>query len=132
MRKRKYLILIFVAALLLSACSRHISSYKAIGLNAESSNDHCSVQFRSLTGRYVLQTKKTGSSEGTISYSIQLEEGEINIYYDALGVKELLCSAKAGAPVTGVGGYVERGKRIYIIIETVTPARGSVTVDIVG
>lgn len=130
MRKRKYLILIFVAALLLSACSRHISSYKAKGLKAESSNDHCSVQFQSLEGRYVLQTQKTGSSEGTISYSIRLEEGEINIYYDALGMKEFLCTAKAGQLLTGNRGYVERGKRIYIIIETVTPAKGSVTIDI--
>ena len=92
-------------------------------------NRHCSAEFYQLDGTCVFKLKKTDGGEGDLHYIASLEEGEINVYYDIYGTKELLFNLKAGETVDSRGGYIERGKTVYIIIETVETSKGSVRVD---
>jgi hypothetical protein len=88
--------------------------------------------FDSLTakGSLVFKIKKTDGGEGDMAYSIEAEEGEITLYYDIYGVKEELCTVKAGESLSERGGYIESGYSVYIIIEANEKARGSVSVEL--
>ena len=68
--------------------------------------------------------------EGDIHCKASLTEGEINVYYDVFGVKELLFNLKAGESIDERRGYIESGHTVYIIVETVTPAKeGKISID---
>lgn len=131
---RSCLLVLLVATLLVcsTACTPYVSSFKALGLVRSAWGDHGSAQFKRLEGTLVFQLRMKGSAdEGQIHYTVSLDEGEINLYYDSLGEKELLCNVKAGESIDDLGGYVEGGKKVYIIIETVKPSKGSVEVNLV-
>ena len=92
--------------------------------------EHGSAKFSYLDGTLVLKLKMNGEGlENSIGCKASLEEGEINVYYDWIGVKELLFNLKAGESIDECRGYIESGS-VYIIIETVTPAKGSVEIDL--
>ena len=79
----------------------------------------------------VFKLKKSEiGSEGSISYSVSAEEGEIYLYYDIYGVKEELAHVKSGESITDVSGYVEGGHTVYIIIEAAGRAHGKVSVEL--
>ena len=79
----------------------------------------------------VFKIKKTEKgTEGDISYSVKVDEGELNLYYDIYGTKELLANVKAGESVDSSGGYVEGGKTVYFIIEAAEGTRGKVSVEL--
>ena len=89
------------------------------------------TSFYSLRGEMVFKIKKTDNgAEGDIRYSIRVDEGELYVYYDIYGVKEPLAHVKAGESVVSQGGYVEGGKRVYIIIEARENAGGAVSVEL--
>ena len=131
---RKLLLVILCLAVLLSSTScdfRYVSSYKALGLVRSEMGDRGSVKFGRLDGTVVLKLKMSGTGlENSIGCKATLDEGEINVYYDIFGVKELLFNLKAGESIDERRGYIESGNRVYIIIETVTPAKGSVEIDL--
>ena len=131
---KKLLLVVLCLTLLFSATScdmRYISSYKALGLIRSEMGDHGSVRFGSLDGTLVLKLRMSGTGlENSIGCKASIEEGEINVYYDIFGVKELLFNLKAGESIDERRGYIESGHRVYIIIETVTPAKGSVEIDL--
>ncbi|MBQ8427881.1 MAG: hypothetical protein IJX18_01350, partial [Clostridia bacterium] len=72
----------------------------------------------------------SGATEGDISYSVQVDEGEIRLYYDIYGAKEALAQVKAGESVDGCGVYVESGKSVYIIIEGLEKTKGKISVEL--
>lgn len=115
----------------LSSCGKYTSSYKAIGLIRNQTSHSCYASFHSLEGQLVFKIKKSESGkEGDISYSIQVDEGEIRLYYDIYGTKEELANVKAGESVENSGGYVEGGKSVYIIIEATEKAKGKISVEL--
>ncbi len=116
----------------LCSCSKYTSSYKAIGLVRSNTSHSCEASFHSLEGQLVFKIKKSdsGTAEGDISYSIQVDEGEIRLYYDIYGTKEELVQVKTGASVDGNGGYVESGKPVYIIIEASEKTKGKISVEL--
>ena len=131
--KRALLIVLCLALLFsLAACSGYVSSYKALMLVREEHGDHGSIRFSNLEGRYVMKLKMNGKGqEGSIHCQASLEEGEINVYYDVFGTKELLFNLKSGESIDERRGYFESGRTVYIIIETVTPAKeGKVEIDL--
>ncbi len=130
---KKALLIVLCIALLLfaTACSGYVSSYKALMFVRTERGDHASISFSSFEGTYVMKLKMKGQGqEGSIHCKASLEEGEINVYYDSLGVKELLFNLKAGESIDERRGYIESGRTVYIIIETVTPAKeGKISID---
>lgn len=131
---KKLLLAILCFAILFSsvACSGYVSSYKALMFVRMERGDHGSVSFSHLEGTYVMKLRLSGEGqEGSIQCKASLGEGEINVYYDALGVKELLFNLKAGESIDERRGYFESGKTVYIIVETVTPAKeGKIEIDL--
>ena len=124
-------IMVFAMQLMLCSCSKYMSSYKAIGLVRSQTSHSFETSFYSLEGQLVFKIKKSNiGSEGDIEYSIKVDEGEIRLYYDIYGVKEELKTVKAGESINGSGGYVEGGKIVYIIIETIGKAQGNVSVEL--
>ena len=129
---KKLLLFVLCIALLLSATScDYVSSYKALMFVRQERGDHATISFSKLEGTYVMKLRMKGEGqEGSIQCKASLGEGEINVYYDSLGVKEFLFNLKAGESIDERRGYFESGKTVYIIIETVTPAKGSVEIDL--
>ena len=130
---KRILLLVLCIALLFSVTScNYVSSYKALMLVRMEHGDHGSISFSSLSGTYVMKLRMSGEGqEGSIHCKASLEEGEINVYYDSLGVKEFLFNLKAGESIDERRGYIESGRTVYVIVETVTPAKeGKNSVDL--
>lgn len=130
---KKILLWILMLSLLtaLCSCDEYVSSYNAIGLVRSQTSHSCETSFYSLEGQLVFKIKKSDrGAEGNIAYSIQVDEGEIDLYYDIYGVKEELAHVKSGESVDDLGGYVEGGKTVYIIIEAKEHARGKVSIEL--
>ena len=131
---KKILLILVCLTVLFSSTScdfRYVSSYKALGLVRSEMGDRGSVKFGRLDGTVVLKLKMSGTGlENSIGCKATLDEGEINVYHDIFGVKEFLFNLKAGESIDERRGYIESGHRVYIIIETVTPAKGSVEIDL--
>ena len=117
--------------LVMCSCGRYVSSYKALALVRNQTTHSCEASFQFLEGQLVFEIKKSDvGTEGEINYSVQLEKGEIRLYYDIYGTKEELAHVKAGESVESSGGYVEGGKPVYIIIEATDNAKGKVSVEL--
>ena len=129
--KKIFLCFLCLTLILCAVSCDYVSHYKAIGLVRVESGDHANISFYSLDGTYVMKLKMKGQGqEGDIHCKASLDEGEINVYYDWLGVKELLFNLKAGESIDERRGYVESGKTVYVIIETVTPVKeGKISID---
>ena len=130
--KRILLCLLCVILVFSVTSCDYVSSYKALMFVREERGDHGSISFSSFEGRYVMKLKMSGvGQEGSIHCKASLEEGEINVYYDALGVKEFLFNLKAGESIDERRGYFESGKTVYIIVETIGSAKeGKVEIDL--
>ena len=124
------LFLAFILLFSLGSC-KYVSSYKAIGLVRSQTNHSLETSFYSLEGQLVYKLKKTNNkNDGQISYSIEVEQGEIIIYYDIYSEKEKLVEVSSNQSVNDKGGYIEGGKSVYIIIEAKNSARGKVKIEL--
>ena len=135
----KRILCILLSVMLLLGCSacrvtgtKYVSSYAALGLVRTSGREECGAKFYKLKGTCVLKMRSSEDSTGDFHYTASLKSGEINVYYDANGTKELLFHLTEGESVDEYGGAFEGEEIIYIIIETVTPARGVLTVELNG
>ena len=131
MKKNASLIILLTMLLSLCSCGEYVSSYSALGLVKSQTSHSCEASFLSLNGKLVFKLKKSDQgNEGDISYSVQVEKGEINLYYDIYGSKQELAHVVAGENVTSRGGYIEGGKTVYIFIEATGGAKGRVSVEL--
>lgn len=132
MKKALFIILCFIFLLSATSCTPYVSSYKALMFVRTENGDHGSISFSGFEGRYVMKLKMNGKGlEGDIYCKASLSEGEVNVYYDWLGTKELLFNLKAGESIDERLGYIESGHTVYIIVETVTPAKeGKIFIDL--
>ena len=132
--KRIFLIVLCITLIIsFASCDfRYVSSYKALMFIRQEHGDHATVSFSRLEGTYVMKLRLKGEGqEGSIQCTASLGEGEINVYYDSLGVKELLFNLKGGESIDERRGYFESGRTVYIIVETVTPAKeGKIEIDL--
>lgn len=131
MKKFLSLIIVLVLVFTLCSCETYTNSYKAFGLVKKQTLHSCEASFNSLEGQMVFKIKKsTKGAEGIIHYSIQVDKGEINLYYDIYGFKEELANVKAGETVNDCGGYIEGGKLVYIIILAKENSKGKISVEL--
>ena len=115
----------------LCSCDKYTSSYKALGLVRNQTSHSCEAEFYSLEGRLVFKLKRPKKgTEGDISYSVQVDKGEVRLYYDIYDTRTELAHVKAGGSVTDRGGYVEGGQIVYIIIEASENAKGKISVEL--
>jgi hypothetical protein len=130
--KKLFLFVLCIALLLSATACDYVSSYKALMFVRQERGDHATISFSKFEGTYVMKLRMKGEGqEGSIQCTASLEEGEINVYYDWLGTKELLFNLKAGESIDERRGYIESGKTVYIIVETVTPAKnGKISIDL--
>lgn len=128
MKKILSFIIIIAISLSVSSCGKYVSSYSAIGMVRTSYDDHCEARFHSLSGSIVFNVRKTTPS-GEIKYRAAIEEGELNVYYDADGERELLFNLTPSDEIISHGGYAESGKTVYIIVEASRGTRGYVYID---
>ena len=130
--KKLFLFVLCIALLFSATACDYVSSYKALMFVRMERGDHGSVSFSRLEGTYVMKLRLKGEGqEGSIQCKASLGEGEINVYYDWLGTKELLFNLKAGESIDERLGYIESGHTVYIIVETVTPAKdGKISIDL--
>ncbi len=126
---------LFLAVIMLfalCACSSYHTSYSATMLLRSEERNHCEVDFGSLAGTLVMDAKVKADPEvdGTIHYEAELREGELSVYYDINGAKELLFTIKGGEKVDSRGGKVSVGDKVTFIIETVGTAKnGEIELD---
>ncbi len=127
MKKLLFTCLAYFCTWALVSCGKYAGSFTTTQMSRTQRDDHCELKFASLSGRMVLQSKKTqDGNEGAIRYYGKLKSGEINVYYDTgrMPEKQPLFHLTAGKPLKASGGYIEQGERVYIIIETVGKVTG--------
>ena len=130
MKKIMSIITVALLSLSLCSCGKYVSSYKAVCLIKNQTSHSCEASFDSLEGQLVFKIKKSERGEGSVNYSVQVEEGEIRLYCDVYDYKQELAHVKAGDSVTDRGGYVEGKQTVYIIIEGSDNAKGKVSVEL--
>lgn len=109
-------ILLLSMMLTLCCCDRVVSSYSAIGLVRSQSTHKCESSFYSLSGRLVFKIKPTEGG-GEINYSLRSDNGEIRLSYDIDGERVELATVGGGEALEGVGGFVNGGVTVHVIIE---------------
>ncbi len=112
--------------LTLCCCDRVVSSYNAIGLVRSQSAHKCESSFYSLSGRLVFKIKPAREG-GEINYSLRSDKGEIRLSYDIDGERVELATVVGGEALEGVGGFVNGGVTVHVIIEA-EKAGGTVSV----
>ena len=120
-------LIICALTITLSSCSKYISSYKAIGLVRMNTLSKVETSFYSLEGTLVFKVKNPSKdSECDIDYFVQVDKGEVSIYYDNTGTKEKLVTVTKGQSIEDKGANIEKGESVYIIIEASKGSRGKV------
>ncbi len=133
---KKSIVFVIVAALILGlvSCSSYTSSFAATMLIRSEGGNSCYAKWNTMNGRLVLDATKKTDGEGEIHFTASLDEGEMTVYYLVRGVgdeqKLELFTLKGGEQIDSRGGYVEKGNRVQIIIETNGKTKGgSVNID---
>ena len=131
MKKVLAVAMLLILLFTLSACGDiTFNAYVAVGLVKSQTRHSVNVSFHSLKGTMSFKLSRTDAGEGAINFSIEVEEGEITLYYNSLGVEEELARVTAGQTVKTTGGYVENGRTVTIKIKATKGTRGKVFVDL--
>ncbi len=125
------LILAIVMLASLFSCSGYKNSYTATKLSKSTWGNDCDVEFATLKGTLVLNTRVGVDNYGMIHYDAELVEGEMSVYCDVNNSgKQLLFTIRGGERVDARGGQVKTRDKVVIIIETVGVAkRGDIEID---
>lgn len=96
MKKICFILAMISILSMLCGCGRYAKSYSAMFLITSCHGDEASMEFDSFRGKYNFRLK--GEKEGTrvLDYEASLTEGEMNVYIDANGKKELLFTVRGG------------------------------------
>lgn len=105
-------------------------SYGA-GIDRELGENRAAFTLDGFDGKYSVKLDRKDLGEGEIYYRATLSDGEVTVYYDRgiLWEPELLFHAKANESIVSKGGYSE-GDGITIVIEAVSPATGTIEIDL--
>lgn len=110
---------------------KYKSAYSSEGLEIDEygGEDQHYISFNLLNGNYVCRFRKTTDGDGEINYTAFITSGELKIYYDATGEKELLATILPGETIINSGGSIQHDKRAYIIIEATEAQNGYVYIN---
>ena len=109
-------VLLALPIFLLTGCGKYSSHWKAVGCVQSHTSKKASLSFMSFEGTmvYALKCKSDGAK---LSYSGQLEAGNLKVYCDNGSAKTELFSLNAGETVNAALEGLKKGT-VYIIIET--------------
>ena len=115
---KRFLSLLAIACILLaalSACSSYKSSYKAVLLVHSNTNHKAEMSFMEFEGSMVFELKCEDAD--SISWTAELESGDVTVYFDDGRGRTELFKAGDGASLRGESSDLDRGT-VYIIVET--------------
>ncbi len=115
---KRFLSLLAIACILLaalSACSSYGSSYKAVLLVHSNTNHKAEMSFMEFEGSMVFKLKCADAD--SISWTAELESGDVTVYFDDGRGRTELFKAGDGASLRGESSDLEQGT-VYIIVET--------------
>jgi len=127
MKKIGLLFALVLCLVMLVGCDGYVNSYSAVGMIKSVWGDEASLEFGSFQGTYNYKMKTVQSSDHTIDYGASLTEGEMNVYIDVDGEKELLFNIKGGESLDTSKALEDKyddAKSIRIIVETVGKCKG--------
>jgi hypothetical protein len=115
----------------LCSCGRYVSSYSAIGLVKSQKLHSCEASFYSLKGRLVFNIKAPSyDMPCRLEYIAEADKGELAVYYDRDGTKELLTKVRAGERTNDSSISIVGVKTVYIIVEAAEKAGGKISVKL--
>lgn len=115
-KKLAVLIIAVMMGVLLTACGKYTSSYKATILVTTNHSDEASMSFSTFTGTKVFKVK-SGDDGTVLKCKASLSEGSATVYYDYDGTKRELCTLNSGEAFNE-SIDIEANSTIYIIVET--------------
>lgn len=115
-RRVAVLIIAVMVGVLLTACSKYTSSYKATILVTTNHSGEASMSFSTFSGTKVFKIK-SGDNENALKCKASLSEGSATVYYDYDGTKRELCTLNSGEEFNE-SIDIEANSTIYIIVET--------------
>ena len=113
----KIISVLLLSLLLLTACSRYSSHYKATVFVHSNTTTKADMRFSTFEGTMVFKLDCRSGSGTRIQYSAQLESGSARVLYDSKGKKNELFSIGAGDEISGTGGELDNGT-VYILVES--------------
>lgn len=103
-------------------CDGYTDSYSAVAMVRSVQRDEASWTFGSFDGTLHFKLKAEQENNQIMDYEASLGEGEMNIYIDADGEKELLFTIKGGETLDAeqaLGDTYNGAKTIRVIAESV-------------
>ena len=108
--------LLILFTLTLCGCTPYTSRFSAVGYVHSNTSKKVDMSFYEFNGTQVFNLKAKNSDEH-IKYSVKLESGKADVYYDCGEGKVLLFTINGGDEFNGQGEALRAGK-VYLIVET--------------
>lgn len=121
MKKLCMILSLMLALAMLVGCEATVKSYAATLLATSQRGDEAKMEFATFKGNYDFKLTRDDPAEHTLDLEVSLGEGELRIYIEANGKKELLRTVKGGEvcdEVIALGAEYDNEKTVRIIIET--------------
>ena len=122
MKKTIIALVLVLTLVMLCGCSGYVKSYSASLMNTSSWGDEASMEFRIFNGTYNLKLTRDKYAEYTLDVEASLGDGEMNVYVDVDGGKDLLFTIRGGESIDKTIRLDEKynnEKTVYIILESV-------------
>lgn len=123
MKKLSLVLVLLLALVILCSCGEYVNNYSATFFATSCQGDEASMKFGSFTGTYNFKLRDDGVDDRSLDFEASLLEGEMNIYIDVDGEKELLRTVKGGESydeTIPLDDKYDYEKTVYVILETVS------------
>ncbi|MCR5066455.1 MAG: hypothetical protein K6A14_00145 [Erysipelotrichaceae bacterium] len=115
MKKIMKCLALLMLAVSLTGCSRHLNSYRAIGLFRSSNSRKATLNFYRLNGRIVFSLRYDDGQR--LVCTGHLQEGNVTVYYDIEDTENQLFALTGEQETSQVIAMSGKGS-VYVIIET--------------
>ena len=122
MKKIGFILVLILTLTLLCSCGGYVKNYSATILITSCQGDEASMEFDTFKGTNNFKLRREGIAEHTLDFEASLAEGEMNVYIDVDGEKELLLTVTGGESydeTITLDDKYDNEKTIYIILETI-------------
>lgn len=121
MKKLCLILTLLLTLVMLCSCGEYVNHYSATMMITSDHGSGASMTFGSFKGTYQFDLRAADDEAHTLELEASLSEGEIHIYIDVDGEKQLLRTVKGGEAydedITLDEAY-RNAKKIHIILES--------------